>query len=141
MAEPVNPSLIPESLGGWIGTLTAFILGFLMWTTHRKKGQIDESALVLGEWKKLIEVHQTQIADLTTRLIKAEERIAVLEEENRLYRIENDGLKAQMAQASRSQAVMLAPSAGSKAPTAYARFGVPEDQQNLLRKMDEKDVE
>jgi len=45
MAEPLNLSLIPETLGGVLGAIGTFVLGLLMWTTHRKKGKIDESAL------------------------------------------------------------------------------------------------
>lgn len=101
--------------GGWvIGALTLFVT-FL---ANRQKGQIDESALVLGKWKELVDQHQQaikdireefaeykrtalfEIAELRERLAEAEQRIRELE-------TENAGLKRAIAQNSQSTSMLL----------------------------------
>lgn len=54
-------SLIPKSLGGWIATVSTFILGLLMWRVQVSKGKVDESATVLRAWKEMVDAHQLQI--------------------------------------------------------------------------------
>lgn len=126
-------SLIPQSPAGWFGYLLALATFIGAVLRDRRKADVDESAIVLGEWKKLIEAHQSQIKSLTDevsalrgRLSQAEERIAALEEENRRLRIENDGLIRQQAQRSQSEVTVLAPNIGAKAPTAKQRFLSPD---------------
>lgn len=54
-------SLVPKSLGGWIATISTFILGILMWRVQVSKGKVDESATVLKAWKEMVDAHQLQI--------------------------------------------------------------------------------
>lgn len=101
--------------GGWVIGVLTLAVTFL---ANRRKGQIDESALVLGKWKELVDQHQlaikdireefadykrtamAEIAELRERLGKAEHRIVELE-------LENAGLKRAIAQNSQSTAQML----------------------------------
>lgn len=101
--------------GGWIIGALTLLVTFL---ANRRKGQIDESALVLGKWKELVDQHQlaikdireefaeykrsamAEIGELRDRLSKAEHRIVELE-------LENAGLKRAIAQNSQSTAQML----------------------------------
>lgn len=127
VARAVN--LLPDSPSSWIGYALAVITAATVWYRDRRKNDIDESALVLGKWKELVEQHQSDIraikeefaayktaataefaaykaasvaenADLRLRLGKAENRITELE-------TENAGLKRAIAQNSQSTAYQL----------------------------------
>lgn len=102
-------------VSGWVMAIVAPLLVF--WATNRKT-DVDESAMILGKWKELVEAHENaikavreefsayrttaiaEIADLRTRLVSAERRITELE-------TENAGLKRSIAQNSRSTAHIL----------------------------------
>jgi chromosome segregation ATPase len=117
MAPAVSSSL-PAGWAGWIiaalTILTAFIVNW-------RKGKIDQSALVLGEWKKLYDAHEKRVEALTAeisglreRLTEAESRIRHLEEvvvQKDHAIIEKDkyiaGLEAQIGQITQSSAVIL----------------------------------
>lgn len=88
-----------KEFGGWIVAIITIVSTFVY---NNRKVQVDESALVLGQWRALVENHQGQIAvmakeitDLRERLGKAEMRIRDLEDENA-------GLKRAIAQNSQS---------------------------------------
>ncbi len=118
-----------EALPSWLGYATTALVGLGAYLQSRRKGDIDESAIVLGKWKELVEQHQSDIkvlkeefatyktsstaefaaykaatvaetADLRERLIAAEKRITELE-------TENAGLKRAIAQNSQSTAYQL----------------------------------
>ena len=99
------------TVGGWVlALLVALVSGIVQW----RKGSVDETAMVLGKWKELVDAHQTQIEvlnnqiaaqalelkDVRERLVKAEQRIRELEEENA-------GLKRAVIQNSQSAALRL----------------------------------
>lgn len=89
-----------------------------MYITSRRKTDVDESAMILGKWKELVEAHEKaiqavreefavyrksaleEIADLRTRLVAAEREIIEL-------KAENAGLKRSIAQNSQSAAHMF----------------------------------
>jgi hypothetical protein len=48
----------------WGGWGVAIILGLFTLFTQLRKGKVDESALVLGKWKELVETHEAAIAAL-----------------------------------------------------------------------------
>ncbi len=78
---------------GLIGFATGILVPLLAYIAQRKKSSIDESTLVLGKWKELVDQHQESIKDiraefadykrtalaeieaLRDRLAKAEKRI------------------------------------------------------------------
>lgn len=109
---------MPEGISGWSGYVVAFLTLAFAYIRDRRKGDVDESTLILGKWKELVEQHQSdikmlkdefavykqtaiaEIADLRTRLIHAEKRITELE-------AENAGLKRAIAQNSQSSAFLL----------------------------------
>jgi DNA repair exonuclease SbcCD ATPase subunit len=105
---------LAEMIGYGLAAITA-VGGVIL---NRRKHDIDESALVLGKWKELVDQHQSaikelreefasykseavkEIADLRQRLRAAENRISELE-------AENAGLKRAIAQNSQSTATFL----------------------------------
>lgn len=65
MAREVS---ILESIGGWAGLsgwVAAVVTPSLMWLAARRKTDVDESAVILGKWKELVEAHETSIKRLT----------------------------------------------------------------------------
>jgi cell shape-determining protein MreC len=111
---PVDSS-ITTGLIGFIGGTITVLFGF--WT-QRRKSDIDESALVLGKWKELVDQHQQAIKDIReefseykrTALFEiAELRERLAEAENRIRELEteNAGLKRAIAQNSQSTATLL----------------------------------
>lgn len=127
MASPLAhlPAGWPGYLVGLLGLVFPFVLNW-------RRGKIDESAIVLAEWRKLYEAHEkriegyeAQIARLTEefgrhrenaekeaaalrdRLQKAERRIGELEQ---IVREKDDlieGLKRTIIQNSQSTGIML----------------------------------
>lgn len=114
---------MPDTPAGWLGYALAAITIIVAWFRDRRKADVDESTLILGKWKELVEQHEKtlaalngEIAGLRDRLNAAEGRIRDLEEERRGDRRriadlenENAGLKRAIAQNSRSAAVLLPP--------------------------------
>lgn len=99
------------TFGGWaLALLVALVGAAVQW----RKGSVDESALVLGKWKELVDTHQKQIGlmqgridtltsentDLRARLDKAEKRIREQDEEI-------DGLKRRFLQNSSSTVLRI----------------------------------
>lgn len=109
---------VAATVGGWV---IAVLTLFGTWVSNKRKADVDESALVLGKWKELVEQHEktlkaanSQIGSLENRVAAAEARIAELEQlrredaaEMRSLREENAGLKRTIAQHSQSAAVLL----------------------------------
>jgi len=108
------------ALTGWAA---AGVGPYLTWRLNSRKADVDESALILGKWKELVEAHEkaiaavreefsayratalTEITDLRSRLTAAERRITELE-------TENAGLKRSIAQNSQSTAHLLGGAVG-----------------------------
>lgn len=143
---------IPEIIG-W---MTPLIVGVTVWLTGRKKNDIDESTLVLNQWKALLEAHKVQMADqaalfekklndqadtfkskmadakeeieqLRHKLGMHEERIEALEAENRALRTENEGYRRNAIQRSQSEMQLLPPASTNRSPTATAKFKDPDE--------------
>jgi hypothetical protein len=152
----VDPSLEPKTLGGLIGIVGTVGLGMFTAITQWRKGNIDASANVMGEWQKLIAAHQTQIkglveeiSDLRTRLAVAEKEIMELRAENAAQREHAAdeirrrdetiaGLTRTIAQNSQSNVAFLEPSATDRAPTAAARFAPPRPPVPHNRRKDDE---
>lgn len=93
-----------EQYGGWlVGLLT--VLGTIFYNS--RKVQVDESALVLGKWKDLVEAHQSQISTLNAELTALRERLLKAEERIRQLEDENAGLRRSIIQNSQSAVVEL----------------------------------
>lgn len=98
--------------GGWIvAIVVAVITAAVQW----RKGSVDESALVLGKWKDLVDAHQSQIGTLNAEIESLRKRLAANEVEFSQYRREtekrmrsledeNAGLRRMIAQNSQSAA-------------------------------------
>ena len=65
-------SLIPQSLGGWLGWATAVILGVATAITQIKKVRVDETAAATHMWEALTTAHTAQIKALTERVASLE---------------------------------------------------------------------
>lgn len=110
-----------DAVGGWgavTGWIAAIIGPITVWLATNRKTDVDESAVILGKWKELVEAHEKaiasvreefstyrasaiqEIADLRKRLVAAENEIAEL-------KTENAGLKRAIAQNSQSTALFL----------------------------------
>lgn len=99
--------------GGWIVALVVALFGAF---AQFRKSNVDETAAVLSEWKKLIDAHQKQISglvleitDLRQRLVGAEKRITELESALRERDDLIAGLRRQMAASSQAVAIRLGP--------------------------------
>lgn len=133
MATGLSMGSIPTTAYGWIAFV---LLGIGTFFLNFRKGKVDESALVLGKWKELVDAHEAQIKRLNEdfeahrdearkEIARLGLRIADLERENsalkqRLAQLEdeNAGLKRTIIQNSQSTGVMLSRPdmvAGSKA--------------------------
>lgn len=117
--------LMPEGVLSWAGYVVAALTIIVTWFQSKRKGDIDESALILGKWKELVEQHQSdirgireeftayktsaleEISALRTRVREAEDRSLALEKRVSELETENAGLKRAIAQNSRSAAVIL----------------------------------
>lgn len=101
------------TFGGWIvALLVAVGTAAVQW----RKGNIDESAMILGKWKELVDAHQSQITTLTGQIAELTERLAVAERRIRELEEENAGLKRAIAQNSQSAVYALhKPRRGRKA--------------------------
>ena len=135
MRADMDQQLWPVIVGGVVAAL-GVIVG---WFQSRKKAEIDESALVLGKWKELVEQHQSDIKTLKEEFLaykkSAEEeleavrhRLREVEREFADYRrtsekrmmemeAENVGLKRAISQSSRSTAVFLGKGAAAPEDT------------------------
>lgn len=126
--------------GGWLAGFIA-VIGTIIY--NRRKVQIDESALVLGKWKELVEAHQTQISTMNAELESLRKRVREIDNAFSEYRrvtekriadleSENAGLKRAIAQNSQSAAYQLG-----------RRTSPPErgnrTAKDILRELDEED--
>lgn len=133
-------SALTATAGNW-GQLLGYLGGpivaaLVTWWVAKRKTDVDESALILGKWKELVEQHQTdirgirdefaaykksaleefeaykrtaiaEIGDLRTRLGKAEQRIVEQDREILALKEENAGLRRAIAQNSQSTAMLI----------------------------------
>lgn len=121
MSGTIDPSVFPETVGGIIGWISTGVLGLFTIITQMRKGKVDESAMVLGEWKKLFEAHKERVESLAERVSHLETenatlrgRVKTLEDElstakkdNMDLIEENHGLKRQVAQLAGSAVIVL----------------------------------
>ena len=103
------------TFGGWVlALLVALVSAVVQW----RKGSVDESALVLGKWKELVDAHQSQIEILNAEIKSLRERLTASEKEFAEYRRatdkriqelvdENAGLRRAIIQNSRSGATLI----------------------------------
>lgn len=117
-----------SAIGGWPGVLgwvAAFVAPLLVWLASRRKSDIDESAMILGKWKELVEAHEAAIKRLTEEFARErtrwqgendrlQKRVDELEAEGRAKDVkikgledEVTGLKRAIAQNSQSAAFHL----------------------------------
>lgn len=84
---------------GWpgylIGALTVVITLVISW----RKGKIDESALILGRWKDMVDQHAEDIKDLREELRKERDQNATLREQLRSALTEADELRERLRKA------------------------------------------
>jgi chromosome segregation ATPase len=110
------------AVSGWIAAAVGPTLVFL---STRRKTDVDESAMILGKWKELVDAHEAAIKRLTEEFdrerkrwtedtVRLTHRIAELETEGRQKDIkikgledEVSGLKRAIAQNSKSTAHFL----------------------------------
>lgn len=111
MAGSVNWLTGLAALGGVLATLIGvFVTGRL----QSRKTDVDESAIVLGKWKELVETHERQLAKALAEIDAVRKRVLDLETENTTLKrrvseleSENAGLKRAIAQNSQSTAFQL----------------------------------
>lgn len=83
----------------WGAVILAIIGPVLTWLVARRKVSVDESALVLGKWKELVEAHQGQIKSLNEEIATLRDRLAVNEKAFTEYREANDSEKREYRRA------------------------------------------
>lgn len=71
---------------GWIGWLIAFVTIITTYLVNRRKVRVDESALVLDEWKKLYDAHEKRIEGYEHKIEGYEKQIELITSEFALYR-------------------------------------------------------
>ncbi len=125
-----GPDLL--NLSAWAGYGIAAFTAVGAWWFNRRKTDIDESALVLGKWKELVDTHEARLRDMdstfseyrrstTLEINGLRERITTLEanaktdaaiireqqKEIEQERREKAGLQRQLSQISQSTAVQI----------------------------------
>ena len=158
MRADMDQQLWPVIIGGVVAAL-GVIVG---WFQSHKKAEIDESTLVLGKWKELVEQHQNDIRALKEEFLaykkSAEEeleavrhRLRDVEREFADYRrssetrmremeAENVGLRRAIGQTSRSTAVLLGTKKGIDPEDADFVDRIDRAGDNSIRKGKGKDV-
>lgn len=127
MAAKVMGAPPPDTSGwaAWIGWIMAAAVAVGAWWNNRRKNDVDESALILGKWKDLVDTHEKRIKEIadeflnykraaTEELDSLRSRVRVLERKSmqddetiRGLRADKEGLQRQLAQVSRSTAAQL----------------------------------
>lgn len=80
MAQELGPSGgLFAAIGGWV---VALLIALFTFIAQWRKGGVDETAVVLGKWKELVEAHQTQLASLKDEIVELRARVADLEDSN-----------------------------------------------------------
>lgn len=120
--------------GTWIGIIGGWLVAlgtiFFNWRASSRKTGVDESALILGKWKDLVDTHERRIKEMTaefdrykkttdetidrlqTRVGELERKSANDDKTIRSLQDENAGLRRQIAQNSQSTAYQLKRIAG-----------------------------
>lgn len=78
--EEVVP--LPNIPTTWYGWLAFVLLGTATFILNWRKGKVDESTKILGEWRKLYDAHEARIAVYEKRIDAHERRIEALTKEN-----------------------------------------------------------
>jgi septal ring factor EnvC (AmiA/AmiB activator) len=99
------------TVGGWV---VAILVAMFTFIAQWRKGGVEETALVLGKWKELVEAHERELGGLRDEIKNLQARVAELEEvaEGRGDRIreletELEGERNQRRQQARSFAEQL----------------------------------
>lgn len=113
------------TVGGW---LVAILVAIFTFIAQWRKGGVEETAMVLGKWKELVEAHEHQIEGLHGQIKTLTEKVVALESaaadlrktasglervaEDRLHRIEHlerelEGAKRNLKQQAESFAEQL----------------------------------
>jgi len=126
MAEGLDPSIIPQTVGGvagWIGTLG--FGGLAAWLNFHKV-KVDETAMILAKWREMTDSHAAALVRVEERLTRAQEtidtlrtQVFALQDEVLHLKSENAGLVRQIAQVSQSTITVLA--ATEKLPPTMQR--------------------
>lgn len=147
MSLGLEPTIIPQSVGGVVGWVFTAALGVFTLVTQMRKGKVDESAMVLGEWKKLFEAHKERVealaqrvtdlesenAGLRSRVTSLEDQLSTAKKHEIELEEENAGLKRQIVQLADSGVSLL----GQK-PPGSAEY--TEKTKEGRKTLDEKDA-
>ena len=68
------------TVGGWV---VAILIALFTFIAQWRRGGVDETAVVLGKWKELVETHESQITSLRQRINELEDKVTELEERGR----------------------------------------------------------
>lgn len=79
------------TVGGWV---VAILIALFTFIAQWRRGGVDETAVVLGKWKELVEAHESQITSLRTRINELEAKVRDLEEHGRDREARIDELEA-----------------------------------------------
>lgn len=78
MATQIDgPASLFIALGGWA---VAIVIGLFTFIAQMRRGGVEETAVVLGKWKELVEAHEKQIEGLNGEISRLKQRVAELEE-------------------------------------------------------------
>jgi len=107
---------MPEGIGGWAGWIVAALVAVFTFVSNMRKTDVDQSAIILGKWKELVEQHEKTLATLNReidslreRLVAAESGLVAANKRITELETENAALKRAIAQNSQSTAVLLKP--------------------------------
>lgn len=99
------------TVGGWV---VAIVLGAFTAITQFRKSRVDESALILGSWKEMVEAHKAMVNQHDAELKELREYLRVEREDNeklrtRVHELEDQvaGLRRNIAQLGQSTAIQL----------------------------------
>lgn len=65
------------TVGGWF---VALVVALFTFVAQWRKGGVDETAVVLGKWKELVETHERQLSSLHQEIADLRGRVKALEE-------------------------------------------------------------
>ena len=117
--------MTPELPPGWPGYLFGLAMLLFPFLVNWKKGKVDESAMILGRWKDMVDQHAEDIKELrdelrNERAENARLRSSLADAHEEIGRLKDEvvGLKRMIAQNSQSTAQMLGDPAAAAILTA-----------------------